>query len=130
MELLTKYQNGNLTTELYSDGTRVRYTKDDEFKPSFAENVDVHISNRCDNGCKMCYANCTPTGEFGKLEGWKFLDTLHEGTEMALNLNFPMPDNFFDFLKSLRSKEMLSCEKEKKPKKSKEEKLALDIAAM
>lgn len=108
MKLLAKYQNGNLTTTLYSDGTRIRETEDDEFKPAFAENVDVHISNRCDNGCKMCYANCTPNGEFGKLSGWHFLDTLHEGTEMALNLNFPMPDDFFDFLRLLKSKGIIT----------------------
>lgn len=108
MKLLTKYQNGNLTTTLYSNGTRIRETEDDVFKPAFAENVDVHISNRCDNGCKMCYANCTSNGEFGKLSGWNFLDTLHEGTEMALNLNFPMPDDFFDFLKLLKSKGIIT----------------------
>ena len=77
MKLLAKYQNGNITTELYSDGTRVRTAKDDIFMPSFAENVDVHISNRCDNGCKMCYANCTPNGEFVKLSGWNFIETIH-----------------------------------------------------
>lgn len=108
MKLLAKYQNGNLITELYNDGTRIRTTEDDEFKPSFAENVDVHISNRCDNGCKMCYANCTPDGAFGKLEGWHFLDTLHEGTEMALNLNFPLPPNVFEFLRSLRDKGIIT----------------------
>lgn len=108
MKLLAKYQNGNITTELYSDGTRVRTTEDNIFMPSFAENVDVHISNRCDNGCKMCYANCTPDGAFGKLEGWHFLDTLHEGTEMALNLNFPLPPNVFEFLRSLRDKGIIT----------------------
>lgn len=108
MKLLAKYQNGNLITELYDDGTRIRTTEDDEFKPSFSENVDVHISNRCDNGCKMCYANCTPDGDFGRLEGWHFLDTLHEGTEMALNLNFPLPPNVFEFLRSLRNKGIIA----------------------
>ena len=78
MKPIAKYQNGNLTTTLYSDGTRIRETEDDFFEPSFAENVDVHVSNRCDNGCEMCYANCTVNGKFGKLSGWKFLDTLHE----------------------------------------------------
>ena len=108
MKLLAKYQNGNLITELYNDGTRVRTTEDDFFAPSFAENVDVHISNRCDNGCKMCYANCTPNGDFGKLNDWHFLDTLHEGTEMALNLNFPAPPDFFDFLRLLKNKGIIT----------------------
>jgi hypothetical protein len=103
MKLLTRYQNGNLTTTLYSDGTRIRTTEDDEFKPAFAENVDVHTSNRCDNGCAMCYANCTKDGKFGKLSGWHFLETLHKGTEMALNLNFPMADDFWDLLRYLKT---------------------------
>ena len=104
MKRLTKYQNGNLVTELFSDGTRIRTTMDDEFYPVFAENVDVQVSNRCDHGCPMCYANCTKNGAFGKLTGWKFLDTLHPGTEMAVNLNFPMANDLIDFLRHVRSK--------------------------
>lgn len=104
MKLLAKYQNGNLITELYDDGTRIRTTEDDEFQPAFAENVDVQTSNRCDHGCPMCYANCSKDGAFGKLSGWKFLETLHPGTEMAVNLNFPMADDFIDFLRYVKSK--------------------------
>ena len=104
MKLLSKYQNGNTITELYSDGTRIRTTEDDEFRPAFAENVDVQTSNRCNHGCPMCYANCTKDGAFGKLSGWKFLETLHAGTEMAVNLNFPMADDFIDFLRYVKSK--------------------------
>lgn len=104
MKLLSKYQNGNTITELYSDGTRIRTTEDDEFRPAFAENVDVQTSNRCDHGCPMCYANCTKDGAFGKLSGWKFLETLHAGTEMAVNLNFPMAPDFIDFLRYVKSK--------------------------
>ena len=107
MKLIAKYKNGNLVTTLWDDGTRERFTMDDTFKPLFAENVDVHISNRCDNGCKMCYANCTPDGKFGKLNGWHFLETLHKGTEMALNLNFPMPNDFVNLLTYLKSQEIV-----------------------
>ena len=108
MKLLAKYQNGNFTTKIYDDGTRIRETEDDDFNPSFAENVDVHTSDRCNNGCPMCYSNCTPNGKFGKLSGWKFLETLHPGTEMALNLNFPMPDDFFDLLRYLKSQGIIT----------------------
>lgn len=108
MKLLAKYQNGNLTTKIYDDGTRIRETEDDEFKPAFAENVDVHTSDRCNNGCNFCYANCTPKGKFGQLSGWHFLETLHPGTEMALNLNFPMPNDFFDFLRYLKSQGIIT----------------------
>lgn len=108
MKLLAKYQNGNLTTELYDDGTRIRETEDDQFVPAFPENIDVHTSDRCNNGCKFCYSNCTLDGKFGKLSGWHFLETLHPGTEMALNLNFPMPDDFFDLLRYLKSQGIIT----------------------
>lgn len=108
MKLLAKYQNGNFITELYDDGTRIRETEDDFFQPSFAENVDVHTSNRCNNGCQFCYSNCTIDGQFGKLSGWHFLETLHSGTEMALNLNFPMPSDFFDLLRYLKSQGIIT----------------------
>ena len=104
MDKIAEYKNGNLTTTLYSDGTRIRFTDDDEFRPEFAENVDVQVSNRCDHGCGMCYANCTKNGEFGVLGGWKFLDTLNPGTEMAVNLNIPIAPDFFDFLRLVKSK--------------------------
>lgn len=103
MGVLSRYKNGNLITTLYSDGTRVRETQDDEFVPEFSENVDVHISDRCDNKCSMCYANCTPDGKFGDLEA-HWLNTVHAGTEMAVNLNFPMHPDFLKFAKRMRHK--------------------------
>ena len=108
MKQIARYKNGNLTTTLWDDGTRERFTMDDFFSPSFPENVDVHTSNRCDNGCAMCYANCTKDGEFGKLSGWHFLETLHRGTEMALNLNFPMADDFWDLLRYLKTQGIIT----------------------
>lgn len=104
MDLLARYVNGNLTTSLYSDGTRTRFTTDDEFCPAFAENVDVHISDCCDNGCEMCYAGCTPKGHHAHLFDWKFLDSLHPGTEMAINLNFPVHPRLTEFLQLLKDK--------------------------
>lgn len=108
MKILAKYQNGNLVTTIYEDGTRVRETEDDQFIPSFAENMDVQVSNRCDNNCPMCYANCTKDGTHGELFGWKFLETLHPGTEMALNLNFPMHPDFIEFLRYLKFKQIIT----------------------
>lgn len=104
MRFLAKYRNGNLTTTLYEDGTRERYTDDDEFHPAFAENIDIHTSDRCDHGCGFCYANCTVDGKFGTLNGWKFLDTLHPGQECAINLNFPVAPDLVDFIRLLRKK--------------------------
>lgn len=108
MKLLGRYRNGTYFVSIYSDGTKVRMAPNDVFDPEFAENVDVQTSNKCDNNCSFCYAGCSPDGEFGKLLGWQFLETLHPYTEMALNLNFPVQDDFEDFLKYLKSKNVIA----------------------
>ena len=100
-EKLAEYQNGNIYTELYSDGTRIRQIYGEEFYPVFAENIDVHISSRCNNNCSMCYAGCTKDGAYGNLTG-KWIETLHKGTEIAVNLNFPMHPSFMNFAKRIK----------------------------
>ena len=102
------YINGNtkVTIDL-ATGTKIRSTEDDEFKPDFAESCDVHISDCCDNGCKFCYAGCSINGEFGKLSGWKFFDTLHPYTEMAINLQLPIPEGFVEFLELMKEKHII-----------------------
>lgn len=47
MELLGRYINGNFKTTILSDGTKIRETEDDEFLPTFAENMDIKICNFC-----------------------------------------------------------------------------------
>lgn len=54
-------------TTILSDGTKVRETKDDEFIPSFAENMDVKICNYCDRGCKFCHEGSSLHGKFGDI---------------------------------------------------------------
>lgn len=108
MKLLGQYRNGTYFVSIYNDGTKVRIAPDDVFIPDFAENVDVQTSNRCNNNCSFCYAGCTPDGSFGKLLGWRFLESLHPYTEMALNLNFPVQDDFIDFLKYIKTKKVIA----------------------
>lgn len=84
MELLGTYKNGNFTTKIFSDGTKVRETEDDEFKPSFAENMDIKICNYCDMGCLFCHEGSTVVGKFGDILNEKFIDTLHPYQEVAL----------------------------------------------
>ena len=99
--LLSKYKNGNATIELYDDGTKIMETDDDEFDFEFASSMDVCISERCDNGCKFCYANCTPDGKVANFN-WDFLNGIPAGVEMAINMQFPLPDGFEDFLKRMK----------------------------
>lgn len=84
MEVLGFYKNGNFTTKIFSDGTKVRETKDDDFKPAFAENMDIKICNYCDMGCPFCHEGSTTNGKFGDILNEKFIDTLHPYQEVAL----------------------------------------------
>lgn len=84
MELLGRYKNGNFVTTILSDGTKIRETKDDEFIPAFAENMDCKISNQCDKLCKFCHEGSTPYGKHGDILNEKFLDTLHPYQEISI----------------------------------------------
>lgn len=84
MELLGIYKNGNFTTKIFSDGTKIRETEDDEFKAAFAENMDIKISNYCDMGCKFCHEGSTKNGKHGNILNEKFIGTLHPYQEVAL----------------------------------------------
>ena len=83
MKLLGIYRNGNVDTTIYSDGTKERFTMDDEFKPDFAENMDIKLCNRCDVGCAACHEGSTPDGKLGDIMNEKFIDTLHPFQEVA-----------------------------------------------
>ena len=98
MKKITTYKNGNTYTTIYDDGTKTHFTKDDEFKFEFPESHDISISQCCDNGCEWCYYGCSPTGKHGKLTGWKFFETMHPYTEIAINLQCPMPEDILPFL--------------------------------
>ena len=108
MSILHHYKNGNYTVTLFSDGTKVRRTDDNEFVPAFAENCDVKITDRCDGRCPMCYEGCTPTGKHGDILNAKFLNSLHPGTEMALNGNDLTHPQLISFLKELKDRKIIA----------------------
>ena len=84
MNLIGFYKNGNFTTKIFSDGTKVRETEDNVFVPAFAENMDIKITNCCDMGCKFCHEGSTVDGKHGDILNAKFVDTLHPYQEVAL----------------------------------------------
>lgn len=108
MELLGRYKNGNAITTIYSDGTKERFTYDDEFHPIFAENMDIKICNRCDRGCHWCHEGSTPDGKLGDIMNEKFINTLHAYQEVALGggnvLEHP---DLIPFLQKLRDKKVI-----------------------
>ena len=108
MKLLARYKNGNVSVTRWDDGTTVRRTEDDEFRPAFAENVDCKITDRCDGGCKFCYEGCTPSGKHGEIMNDKFIDSLHPYTEMALNGNDLSHPHLITFLSRLKEKKVIA----------------------
>lgn len=82
-ELLSCYKNGNYIVRLYSDGTKVRFSFYDEFKPVFPESIDVKITNQCDSKCAMCHENSSADGLCGNLDQ-DVLSTIPRGVELAL----------------------------------------------
>ena len=84
MGLLGRYKNGNFVTTILSDGTKIRETKDDEFIPAFAENMDIKLTNKCNGGCAWCHEGSYINGKHGDILNEKFIDTLHPYQEIAI----------------------------------------------
>lgn len=67
MKLLAKYKNGNYTVRLFDDGTKIRMNDLDNLTPSFAESMDVTITEKCNGGCQYCFSEdtevSTPNGK-------------------------------------------------------------------
>lgn len=102
------YKNGNFIVRFnMNDGTKIRETNADDFIPSFAENCDCKITDKCDGGCPMCYEGCTTEGKHGDILNYKFLDTLHPYTELAINGNDMSHPDLIPFLEKLKEKDVV-----------------------
>lgn len=109
MELLSRYENGNVRTSIFSDGTKIRETEDEEFRPDFAENIDIKICNRCDIGCKFCHEGSSADGKLGDILNEKFIDTLHPFQEVALGGgNLLEHPDFIPFLYKLKDRNVIT----------------------
>lgn len=109
MKLLGTYKNGNYTTRIYEDGTRIRETEDDEFIPSFSENMDIKITNYCDMDCKFCHEGSTTSGKHGEILNEKFIDTLHPYQEVALGGgDITSHPDLIPFLQKLKDKKVIT----------------------
>lgn len=87
MKKLGEYMNGNTLVTLYEDGTKVMFTKDDEFKLDFPTNIDIKITNYCNVGgsCTAhCYEAAGLDGKHAPLNNFNFIQSLTPGTEVAL----------------------------------------------
>ena len=107
LKTLGVYKNGSYFVSILSDGTKIRETKENNFIPAFAENCDVKITDKCDGGCAFCYEGCTPNGKHGDILNYKFLDTLHPYTELAINGNDMSHPDLTPFLMKLKKKKVI-----------------------
>ena len=109
MKILGIYKNGNFTTCIYEDGTKIRTTEKDIFIPEFAENMDIKITNYCDANCGFCHEGSTCSGKHGDILGAKFIDTLHPYQEVALGGGDATshPD-LIPFLRKLKEKKVIA----------------------
>lgn len=106
MKLLGRYKNGNTTCTIFSDGTRICQTEDDEFNYEFPLNIDVTITTKCDGGCPFCYMDCNMNGVHADLnQAW--VDTIHPYTEVAINGNDLSHPGLMDFLVKLRDRNVI-----------------------
>lgn len=108
MKTLGVYKNGNYSVWILEDGTKVRETEEDDFIPAFAENCDCKITDKCDGGCPFCYERCTPNGKHGDILNYRFLDTVHPYTELAINGNDMSHPDLIPFLYKLREKKVIA----------------------
>lgn len=107
MNILGEYKNGDYSVRLYDDGTKVRYNNLDSLNPVFAENCDIKITDKCDGGCPFCYEGCTPNGRHGDILNYKFLDTLHPYTELAINGNDLSHPDLVPFMYKMKEKKII-----------------------
>ena len=106
------YRNGNYFVLINPyDGTKIRMTMDNTFRPIFAESADVTLTYKCDGGCPFCYADCTENGKHADLSSDNinaFIESLHPYTELALNGNDLSIPGLDEFLQKLKEKKVIA----------------------
>lgn len=109
MKLLGVYTNGNTKNMIFSDGTRICETNDDEFKFDYARSQDIKITNKCDVGCKFCHEGSTRDGEHGDIMNEKFIETLHPYQEVAIGGgDITSHPDLIPFLQKLKDKKVIT----------------------
>lgn len=102
------YKNGNYNIYFnLNDGTKIRINDLDNLIPKFAESIDMTISTKCDGKCEFCYMCCSTDGKYGDILNHKFLDTLHEYQELAINGNDLSHPDLIPFLEKMKSKNII-----------------------
>lgn len=108
MKKLYSYSNGNISTEIYSDGTKIQ-----EYEgvpsPEFPESIDVKITDYCDmaNYCKWCHESSDKDGSHAN-DLVSLLDRftgMPSGIELAIGGGNPLSHpNLIHFLREIKNK--------------------------
>lgn len=102
-------KNGNYFIEMYEDGTKIRVTSEKEFKPDYAECIDLTITKKCDGGCKYCYMGCTKDGKHSRAVDLKnFAADIKPMQEIAINVNDMTHPELYSFLIFLLERSAIS----------------------
>ena len=108
MKIIGTYINGNVKTTIFDDGTKMRITDDNEFVSAFAENIDIKITNYCNNNCPYCHEGSNCQGQHGAL-GVEFINTLHPYQEVALGGgDVTSHPDLIPFLKKLKDMKVIA----------------------
>lgn len=104
LKVLASYTNGNYNVMLMEDGTKFRMSNGNHFDPAFAESYDIKITSVCSgSNCEYCYEGCGPKGKHADLNQ-PFFNTIHPGTEIAINGNDLSHPELFDFLQQMKNR--------------------------
>lgn len=99
-QLAYQYQNGNYTTSIYTDGTKIRENELDHLDASFPDSMDLKITNWCDMGdiCKYCHEASHLKGRHADLtKTIDILSTLPGGQEIAIGGGHPFAHPEFEY---------------------------------
>lgn len=108
INVIGRYRNGNYNVTIFSDGTKIRETDEDDFISAHPENIDIKISDYCDMGCPMCHENSTVNGKHGDILNADFINTLHPYTELAIGGGNPLAHpHLIPFLEKLRERNII-----------------------
>lgn len=99
--ILYDYINGNISTVIYNDGTKIR-TFTDYSIPKFPESIDIKITNYCDLSdiCKYCHEKSNKKGIHADLNLlFDQIKVLPSGIELAIGGGNPLSHpNLEEFL--------------------------------
>lgn len=109
MNQIAKYQNGNTTVTILSDGTKVR-EYEGVANILHPESIDVKITDYCDMGCAYCHESSTTKGVHGDLgKLLKVISELPKGVELAIGGGNPLSHpNLIAFLRELKLKGIIA----------------------